>query len=332
MTRGRYQLPAASALAAFEATARLGSITLAAEERATSHSAVSRHIRTLERDFGAKLFERRGRGVVLTYAGEAYFAAVQRGLDLLDNAGHALRHGRQGLAIGCTVETSVLFLQPVFPALQRALGDGVAARVLAYDPEALPMSSRVGLDIVIEAREPAHHDPLAVPLLREEVVPVADAAFARRHDAALRGDPAAWAGVPRLETGRPAPAWATWGTWFAAHGCEPPPAPVVRFENYLNLLRAAQQGEGLALGWNGFLDDDLRSGRLVAVRDGWLPTRVFMYAVPTPVGKGKAGVAACLAELRALAEGLRLPTPPRGARRAEAERAAGNGAADAVER
>ena len=47
MTRSRFELPSMSALLAFEATARLDSITLAAEERATSHSAISRHIRML---------------------------------------------------------------------------------------------------------------------------------------------------------------------------------------------------------------------------------------------------------------------------------------------
>ena len=48
MTHSRFELPAMNTLLAFEATARLGSITLAAEERATSHSAISRHIRMLE--------------------------------------------------------------------------------------------------------------------------------------------------------------------------------------------------------------------------------------------------------------------------------------------
>ena len=49
-------------LLAFEAAARHGSITRAAEERGTSHSAVSRHIRALERTLEVTLFERRGRG------------------------------------------------------------------------------------------------------------------------------------------------------------------------------------------------------------------------------------------------------------------------------
>ena len=46
------------ALRAFEATVRLGSMTKAARELGVSHGAISRHVRELERLYGAKLVER----------------------------------------------------------------------------------------------------------------------------------------------------------------------------------------------------------------------------------------------------------------------------------
>ena len=91
MPSGRYDLPSISTLLAFEATARLSSVTRAAEELRTSHSAVSRHIRLLEKTFGVTLFERRGRGVVLTGGGQSYFLAVQSCMDTLQGAGRDLR-------------------------------------------------------------------------------------------------------------------------------------------------------------------------------------------------------------------------------------------------
>lgn len=58
-------LPSLNALRAFEAAARLHSISLAAEELHVTHGAVSRQVRLLEDDLGVALFGKDGRGVKL---------------------------------------------------------------------------------------------------------------------------------------------------------------------------------------------------------------------------------------------------------------------------
>ncbi len=62
-------LPPLAALRAFEAAARLQSISRAAQELHVTHGAISRHVRSLEQALGAALFARQGRGLVLTAAG-----------------------------------------------------------------------------------------------------------------------------------------------------------------------------------------------------------------------------------------------------------------------
>ncbi|MGN2259028.1 LysR family transcriptional regulator, partial [Pseudomonas aeruginosa] len=62
-------LPSLNALRAFEAAARLHSISLAAEELHVTHGAVSRQVRLLEDDLGVALFGKDGRGVKLTDSG-----------------------------------------------------------------------------------------------------------------------------------------------------------------------------------------------------------------------------------------------------------------------
>ena len=300
MSGRRYEIPSMGALTAFEATARLGSITRAAEERNISHSAISRHIRELERSFRVSLFERRGRGVALTGFGESYLRAIQPGMDMLHDAGDGLRGRQATLAIGCTLEISALILNPVFPRLKRALGEAVKARIVVYDYDLLPLLVPSGLDIVFEAADGPHPDAGAVPVLREEIVPVASPAFLARFGTALDRPPRRWDGVPRLDIGRRSPGWATWETWFGAHGGAAPAAPVETFENYFNLLPAAANGDGLAIGWNGFMGDYLESGTLVAVRKSWFSTGLTMYAVPTPGGARKSIVPDCLEELRRL--------------------------------
>ncbi|MBP7574460.1 MAG: LysR family transcriptional regulator, partial [Rhodoferax sp.] len=55
----RFQQPAINNLIAFEAAARTGSFTKAADELSISQPAVSHAMRNLEAELGVKLFERR---------------------------------------------------------------------------------------------------------------------------------------------------------------------------------------------------------------------------------------------------------------------------------
>ena len=63
------RLPPLNALRVFEAAARVESFSAAADELCVTHGAVSRQVAQLEAWLGLKLFERRGRRVVLTVSG-----------------------------------------------------------------------------------------------------------------------------------------------------------------------------------------------------------------------------------------------------------------------
>ena len=65
------QLPPLSALRAFDATARLGSVTRAAEELGRTHGAVSRQLRSLQDHLGGPLFDKAGAGLRLNAQGIA---------------------------------------------------------------------------------------------------------------------------------------------------------------------------------------------------------------------------------------------------------------------
>ena len=66
------RLPPLHALRTFEAVARLGSVTAAADDLCITHSAVSHQLNKLEEWMEMKLFERQGRGIRLTEAGDRY--------------------------------------------------------------------------------------------------------------------------------------------------------------------------------------------------------------------------------------------------------------------
>lgn len=80
------RLPPLNALKAFEAAARLRSFSRAAQELNVTHAAISRHIRTLEAEFRTQLFQRTGRGVELTEAGQSFVIELTKGFDLIATA------------------------------------------------------------------------------------------------------------------------------------------------------------------------------------------------------------------------------------------------------
>lgn len=70
----------------FEAVARIGSISKASVELGVSPSAISHQLADLRRTIGEELFERRGRGLILTEAGELLAARLATAFEILDRS------------------------------------------------------------------------------------------------------------------------------------------------------------------------------------------------------------------------------------------------------
>ncbi|PPU77646.1 MULTISPECIES: LysR family transcriptional regulator [Xanthomonas] len=87
-----------ASLAAFVAIADSGSFSAAAESLHLTQPAVSKRIALLEAQLSARLFDRLGRQVVLTEAGQALLPRAQRVLAELEDARRVLEH--LGAAVG----------------------------------------------------------------------------------------------------------------------------------------------------------------------------------------------------------------------------------------
>ncbi len=81
-----------NALRAFEAVARHGSFTAAANALGSSQSALSRHVISLESLLGTQLFERRPHTLNLTSAGQHLLPTVARAFDRIEVAMDEIRH------------------------------------------------------------------------------------------------------------------------------------------------------------------------------------------------------------------------------------------------
>ncbi len=109
-------LPPLYALRAFEVAARSSSFTRAAQELSLTQSAISRHIRTLESQFGCRLFERHGPRLVLTDVGQRLARELKAGFRIIEDACLPLRGGSGQLRLKAP---STLTMRWLLRALER---------------------------------------------------------------------------------------------------------------------------------------------------------------------------------------------------------------------
>lgn len=98
----------------FEAVARLGTVTKAAEELGVSPSAVSQQITALEAQLGVRLFRREKQRLVLTLDGDRMFQTVTQAFGAIRNARSAVAHQRdlRNLTIRVSPSFGVRWLGP----------------------------------------------------------------------------------------------------------------------------------------------------------------------------------------------------------------------------
>ncbi|WP_372886000.1 LysR substrate-binding domain-containing protein [Shimia sp.] len=116
------KLPHVTWLRSFEAAARLGSFTAAAEALNLTPAAVSQQIKLLEQHLGASLFVRLPRGVALTDLGQAYAQPVRKGFAEMREATDGLFGARQKrrLRVHASISYGTLVLAPLLAGFHAA--------------------------------------------------------------------------------------------------------------------------------------------------------------------------------------------------------------------
>lgn len=110
-------------LRAFCQVARLGSVSRAAEALYLSQPAVTLQLQALERELGQRLFERGGRGLVLTREGELFYELARPALEGVDGLETLFRERLRGLDAGelhvAAGSSTILYLLPKIVAAFR---------------------------------------------------------------------------------------------------------------------------------------------------------------------------------------------------------------------
>lgn len=254
----RLRVPLA-AVRAFEAAARLGSFTAAARELGLTQSAISRHVRTLEDSFSARLFDRRGRAIALTASGEAYFRPVAEGMRLIRLAsGEMRRRGGHANRLTISLLPSVAALW-LAPRLADFTARNPMIELRVHATRSLVDFSIDEVDVGIRYGQGEWLDVRCERLASETLTPVCSPDFAARHR--LGDDPAALLSLPLLSED----IVDDWTDWFQAAGIgEKPRSTGPRLDDSASLHFAAASGLGIALGRSLLTEQALREGRLVA--------------------------------------------------------------------
>lgn len=268
----RRLLPSTSALAAFEAVARLGSFTAAAQELDLTQGAVSRQIALLEEQFGRRLFERDSRNVRLSTAGEIYAEAVRAALGQLRDAALGLmsnRHsGMLNLAILPTFGTRWLMpLIPDFVAENPDIIINFVTRIGRFD------FARERLDAAIHHGQPDWPDADSTLLMRETVMPVVSPDFLASRDITTAAD------ISRLPLLHMATRPGAWGEWFEEQGLSAPIGPGMQFEQFGTVAQACMAGLGVALLPQVLIAGELQRGQLVPAPGQPMQSRSAYYLV-----------------------------------------------------
>jgi LysR family glycine cleavage system transcriptional activator len=249
-----------NALRVFALACAHGGVRAAARELGIAHSSVSRHLAELETWLGVPLVEKRARTRAWTPTpqGEALGKAVLTGLRDIDAATLAVREARSPFAV--TISTSPSFasrwLLPRLPALERAhprieLSLLVNQHVENLDAGGIDLAVRMGAGPWPGLRAEVLMGDALYPVMAPELWKSAGRPSRPEHLASLR----------LLHDRDPQATWELWRQQFGPASLKLQRGP--RFASTDLVLRAAAQGQGVALARHRMAADDVASGRLL---------------------------------------------------------------------
>jgi DNA-binding transcriptional LysR family regulator len=264
--------PSLNALRAFEAMARTGRATLAADELCVTHSAVSRQVKALERSLGVALFSGPRHALRLTAAGQALMEGLTPAFDAIAAAALTARSQTDDLTLAVNASVSVKWL---IPRLGRFSAAHPAARLKLLELAPYAYSQR-GAHGVVRIVRPEHLGPGVTVFMANAVGPVIAPALLETVGAL----PAA----PRLVAATHVQGWSEWA---AETGVRLPPGQDRTFAHLHFALDAAVAGLGaMVLPWP-LVANEVAAGRLVAPM-GFLPRPGGFAVIKTPGAESRA--------------------------------------------
>ncbi|MXN65019.1 LysR family transcriptional regulator [Stappia sp. GBMRC 2046] len=267
----RHLLPSPSALIAFEAAARHASFTRAGEELAMSQAAVSLAVKSLEESLGVRLFHRRHRHVELTEAGARFYSDVSLGLGHIRKSAEELRAlGSEGhVTLSASTAFASFWMLPRLAKFREDLPD-IDLRIQTSDRDIDIVAENIPLGIR-SAPVGIFHSYEAEVLAPERIEPVASPSYVARNGMPAGAEELLGHRLIHLE--EPYRPCTDWADWFTDSGLPRPSlASGLLINDYVLVIQAVMEGQGVALGWKHLTDRLIDAGLLLRVSDHVLET------------------------------------------------------------
>lgn len=249
----------------------LGSFTQAAQELNLSQPAVTKQIKALEAELGVQLLSRRGRQLRLTAAGDLVYPFAKRIINTVEECRNALHNlqapGRGTLSIG-TVPTIALFNLPGLLAQFAQENPLVSVRVrTGSNPEVVDMVLRGEVDVGILPLPFTHEDLQTTPLFYDPILIISSpqAPWAKRSWLL----PVELSQLPMICYRRGTQFRNFVDAHFDAAGITP--NEVMEMDSHEAVKTMVQQGFGVAPLPESAVEEELATGRLIALSVKGLP-------------------------------------------------------------
>ncbi|WP_345815135.1 LysR family transcriptional regulator [Paraburkholderia sp. PREW-6R] len=238
----RKKLPSANALFVFEAAARCGNFTRAAQELCVSQPAVSRMLSRMEDHLGVRLFERVRGGIELTESGRILYREIAEGFNGIENAIREIEAratGAESVTLSVSSAFTTHWLMPRMKRLNQAFPHVDLRYQLVSERASTPLADVDLAMRVLREEDDAAHCALVMP---EIVLPVCSRHY---HDQAAteagrtRGDTV-------IATDAGERGWYERFSSFAAHGRHA--GGTLSLNDDANIIQAALLGQGIAPG------------------------------------------------------------------------------------
>ncbi|MDF2996830.1 MAG: bacterial regulatory helix-turn-helix, lysR family protein [Xanthobacteraceae bacterium] len=244
------------AIFVFHTAARLGSISKAAEDLSVTPSAVSQQIQALEMQLGLTLMNKVGRRVVLTEAGERYFASITDEMERIAEATNLIRGYRSvtTLTVRATPTLSNKWLLPRLGAFLDRYPDLEVRIDGTNEPTDF---KREVVDLEIRHGDGRWPGLFVEGLTEEDFLPACSPHYAP-------SDSLSAAELPRFRLIHSVKSQAQWPRWFALAGVTPSERwSRVSFDRSHMAIDAAADGMGIALESTLMMERELDTGRLI---------------------------------------------------------------------
>jgi DNA-binding transcriptional LysR family regulator len=272
-------------LRCFDAAARHGSFTRAAEELCITQGAVSQQVKQLEEWLKRPLFLRSPRALVLTPEGKWLGMVLRESFEAIEiTLGQLRKRDQRGpITLSCSPSFAMRWLTPRLSDFFQQHPD-VGLRVYG-EFHALDRTRMVrdGVEAAVRFDPGGYSDLKMTQFLDEWLLPVASPAFVAAHPeirapgdlraAMLLHDASPWDGADEF---------AEWRRWLEHAGVT---LPDLREGQHFNLsqlaISAALAGQGIAMGRSALVLDDIQAGRLIDLFGICVPSNAAYSFVST---------------------------------------------------